>query len=147
MSIFCLFHEPTLCVFMNSVGRVMSTATVSKVLGLSVLQSVSKNALFLYGVSMKICVWLSSFERASSFFIILSRSGFFTGRYPLKAKLCPLSPLAIKESKIDDGPTSGITVKPALCALRATLAPGSATPGQPASEITPKSVPFFKTSN
>jgi len=38
---------------------------------------------------------------------------------------------------MEDGPTNGVTVIPFLCAIETISAPGSAMPGQPASEITP----------
>ena len=40
-------------------------------------------------------------------------------------------------SSIDDGPTSGTTCIPFSCASLTTAAPGSATPGHPASLISP----------
>ena len=42
------------------------------------------------------------------------------------------------------GPESGITRKPCLWAMATTLAPGSATAGQPASLMTPMDVPLRK---
>ena len=44
-------------------------------------------------------------------------------------------------SKIEDGPTNGTTVIPFWCAKRTTSAPGSATPGHPASETSPTETP------
>jgi hypothetical protein len=38
---------------------------------------------------------------------------------------------------MEEGPTSGVTVIPFLCAIDTISAPGSAIPGQPASDITP----------
>ena len=46
-------------------------------------------------------------------------------------------PDAISASRIDDGPTSGTTRMPAACAAATSAAPGSATPGQPASDSRP----------
>ena len=50
-------------------------------------------------------------------------------------------PDAISASSSDDGPTSGTTRTPAACAAATSAAPGSATPGQPASDSRPMSVP------
>ena len=46
-----------------------------------------------------------------------------------------------KPNKIELGPTKGITLIPLLWASNTTSAPGSATPGQPASDIRPMSAP------
>ena len=68
-----------------------------------------------------------------------SRLDFSRGKYPLNAKDWPFSPLAISASKMEEGPTWGLTDQPALCAIRTAWAPGSATPGAPASVMTPMS--------
>ena len=59
------------------------------------------------------------------------------GRYPTKAKLCPFNPEAITDKRIDEGPTKGTTGIFLRCAISTISAPGSATPGVPASEIIP----------
>lgn len=83
---------------------------------------------------MNICVsflfWSPSFISFQS----LSRRWLSLGRYPLKAKFWPFIPDAIMARRIELGPTCGITRQPALCAIRTAAAPGSATPGAPASE-------------
>ena len=63
------------------------------------------------------------------------------GKYPLKAKDCPFIPEAIIASRIEDGPTNGITLMFFWCASFTISAPGSATPGQPASDNKPIVLP------
>src|SRR5690606_30615736 len=63
------------------------------------------------------------------------------GRYPLNAKPWPFMPLAINARSIDEGPTIGTTCISFSCAILTTSAPGSATPGHPASDNTPTSCP------
>src|SRR5882672_7446291 len=50
-------------------------------------------------------------------------------------------PDAISASSMEEGPTSGTTRMPAAWARRTSAAPGSATPGQPASDMSPQSFP------
>lgn len=45
---------------------------------------------------------------------------------------------------MEDGPTKGMTRSPLRWAMATTSAPGSATAGQPASEITPTDIPCSK---
>jgi hypothetical protein len=59
----------------------------------------------------------------------------------LNAKLWPFKPDAITASRIELGPTSGFTRTPRRCASRTRFAPGSATAGTPASDISPASWP------
>jgi hypothetical protein len=44
---------------------------------------------------------------------------------------------------MEEGPTQGLTAMPCRWAMSTTLAPGSATAGQPASETSPISAPFL----
>ena len=41
----------------------------------------------------------------------------------------------------EDGPTKGLTSIPIRCALEMIMAPGSAIPGTPASDINPMEIP------
>src|SRR5689334_722543 len=50
-------------------------------------------------------------------------------------------PDAMSASSMEQGPTSGTTRAPAAWARRTSTAPGSATPGQPASDMSPQSFP------
>ena len=52
-----------------------------------------------------------------------------------------MEPEAITESIIEEGPTNGTTFRFLRWAMATTSAPGSATAGQPASEITPIEAP------
>lgn len=81
-------------------------------------------------------IWVSFLRCRPSFisFQILSLRCTSRGKYPLNAKCCPFMPEAIRASRIELGPTCGTTRHPALCAMRTAAAPGSATPGAPASE-------------
>lgn len=64
-------------------------------------------------------------------------SFLLTGKYPLKLKLFPFSPELIIANKIEEGPTSGITLMLFSWACKMSLAPGSAMFGQPASVNNP----------
>ena len=55
-----------------------------------------------------------------------------------------LNPDPITERMIDEGPTKGTTFKSLRWAIATTSAPGSATAGHPASEITPIDSPACK---
>ena len=96
---------------------------------------------FLYGVSMKICVCLCVADSLSMLLSLSFRSSVFAGRYPQNANDCPSSPEDISASIRDDGPTNGITSIPCLWASATRVAPGSATAGSPASDISPTSLP------
>ena len=54
------------------------------------------------------------------------------------------APDAITAKIMEDGPTKGMTRSPLRWAMATTSAPGSATAGQPASEITPTGIPCSK---
>lgn len=71
--------------------------------------------------------------------------GSLIGMYPLNANDCPFIPLAIRANIMDEGPTSGTTSILCLWACWTIAAPGSATHGSPASEITPQDRPAFIT--
>lgn len=90
---------------------------------------------------MKSWVCLFFCANCSNRFKSRMRSGVFAPRYPWKVKDCPFIPDAINAKRIDDGPTSGTTSILCLCANATMLAPGSATPGHPASESRPTDFP------
>jgi hypothetical protein len=58
-------------------------------------------------------------------------------RLVFKSQKSWLNPEAITERMMEEGPTSGTTFRFLRWAIATTSAPGSATAGQPASEITP----------
>lgn len=131
------FHSAIVCVWIYSPAPVMPVATQRCVCAWHEASSAANSFWFRYGASMNSWVWCSFAARCSSWRRRFSRSGDFTGRYPLKAKFCPLHPLAMSARRIDDGPTSGTTRMFCFWARATIVAPGSATAGQPASERMP----------
>ena len=60
----------------------------------------------------------------------------------VNAKFCPLMPELMSASRIDEGPTKGITSIWKSCAYATIFDPGSAIQGKPASESIPTFSPF-----
>ena len=113
----------------------MLAATHTLVEALHTARISANSESFLYGVSMRIWVCFNCPDTFSSVRSLLRRSSVFAGIYPQNAKDCPFRPEAISASISDDGPTAGTTSMPCLCARATSCAPGSATAGNPASEI------------
>ena len=139
---FSFFHCDTVFVLIKASGIVMFAATQSLVDGEQVESISLKRESFLYGVSIIICVCLSCPEIFSSSFNLLLRSSVLAGIYPQKANDYPFSPEAISDIIRDEGPTAGTTSIPWRCASATSWAPGSATAGRPASEISATSFPL-----
>ena len=96
-----------------------------------------------YGVSIKICDWLLFLDCISNFLIFFDLSFLSIGKYPLKLKLFPFSPELIIAKRIEEGPTSGITLILFSWACKISLAPGSAIFGHPASVNSPMFSPII----
>ncbi len=124
-------------------GSVIPDATQSSVSGRRVSASSATVRLLRYGVSMNICVIPVFAAVDSSSRTRLAFSASLMGRYPLKENPCPLNPDAMSDIRMLEGPASGTVFSPSRCAMAATDAPGSATPGHPASLIMPTGCPFL----